>query len=431
MIEKIKEYLKKNVEQYEIYYEDSLTETCELNKGQIDGFTSGKIKGLGIRVYNNKRIGFSTTTDIQNFKKCCDEAISIAKLNEKDEHFVRFAKPGKYKEDNYYSKDVINLEAEDMKKYMEDAIKMINKNNLKLTSGRYYKSNDSIHILNSEGVDVVSTDTWNYAYFELLDEKTGVSHYGMEGSYDLLGYEKLKELITRLKAMNVRDTPKTEDMKLILHPEAIADLLDNFFVYNINAENVQNNRSLFINKLNKEIFSNKLTIIDDGTIEGYKASSRCDDEGTSRKRILLVDKGILKSYLYNSYTANKDNVKNTGHASRNYASIPGIGTTNILIEKGNKNFTEILKSVNKGIYVKRVLGLHTMNSLTGDFSVGISEGHIIKNGEIKHAVKDTMISGNVLELLKNIEEIEDKIHYGGDGYYVPNILFNKIKVIGK
>ncbi len=431
-MEEIKEYLKNKVEQYEIYYEDYLTEKCELNKGQVDVFTSGNVKGLGIRVYNNKKIGFSTTTDIKNYKKCCDDAISIAKLNEKDEHFVNFAKPGKYKEDKYYSKNIINLEPEDMKKYMEEAIKIIDQNKIKLTSGRFSKSVIKTHIINSESVDVVNTETWNYAYFELLDEKTGVSHFGMEhSSYGLLSYEKLNELIERIKFMSKRYTPKTGDMKLILHPEAVADLLDNFLMYNINAENVQNKRSLFIDKLDKEILSNKLTIIDDGTIEGYKFSSRCDDEGTPRKKVILVENGVLKSYLHNSYTANKDNVDNTGHASRNYANLPGIGTTNVIIEKGEKNFKEILKNVKKGIYVKRVLGLHTMNSLTGDFSVGILEGHIIENGKIKHAVKDTMISGNVLELLKNIEDIDDKIYYAGDGYYAPNILFNNIKVIGK
>jgi len=169
---------------------------------------------------------------------------------------------------------------------------------------------------------------------------------------------------------------------------------------------VQNKMSRWIGQLNQKVTSDSLTIEDNGLFPGGAGSSAFDREGISRKPLKIIDKGILSSYLYNSYSANKENRASTGHAVGGTRSIPGIGPSNILVNPGEKTQADLIKEIKKGLFVTR-LSVQP-NPFSGDFSGVVKGGFIIEDGELKRPVIETMIAGNIFSLLNQISGLSSE-----------------------
>ena len=428
MIDKIENYIKKKTDSYEIYYGELDSETFELNKNKLDSCIFGSIKGLGIRVFNEGRIGFSSSLNINNYKNVADAALKIAKLNNKDKNFKGFVKRAKYPNIKSFYNELADFDEQDIKRYINNAIKIFNNENINLSRGIYKKNLGKRTIINSEGVYAEDKFSYNAFDYNIIDNEKNALWDGDE-SKTIMNNNKQTENVKRIRLLKIKDTPKTGDVKFLLGPRALAQLL-NAFIFNVDGENVVNKKSIFKDKLNDKIFDKKITIIDSG-IGNYVNSRKCDDEGTPCKETKIVVNGILKNFLLDSYYGNIMKKKSTGNASRSYSSTPGISPNNIIFSKGKYDIKDIFSSINKGIFVNDLLGAHTMDSQTGLFSLGVTEGHIIEEGRIKYAVKDTMVSGNIFDLLRNVEKISNKIEHVGNGEYMPHMLFNKIKVIGR
>ncbi|KUK13276.1 MAG: Peptidase U62, modulator of DNA gyrase, partial [bacterium 42_11] len=231
-------------------------------------------------------------------------------------------------------------------------------------------------------------------FFEELD-LSEVSRKAIDRAVSLLGGKRVK----------------SQKIPIILAPEVTADFISLFSVL-LSAENVQKGKSLLCGRLGKKIASDKFTLIDDGTMEKGMGSAPFDAEGFPTKRKEVVVDGILETYLHNLYTASKDGVDTTGNAVRGYASIPSVGITNLFIMPGEKEPEEILKNVNKGLYILEVMGLHTVNLISGDFSLGVS-GIWIENGEFAFPVKGVTIAGNLLEFFNRLEEVGKDLTFFG------------------
>jgi PmbA protein len=154
-------------------------------------------------------------------------------------------------------------------------------------------------------------------------------------------------------------------------------------------------------------------VIDDGLLENGLGTSPCDDELVPTKKKAVIDKGSLVLFLYNTYTANKDNVESTGNGMRGgFKGIPGVGITNLYIEPGDKPIDELVASVDKGLLVTEVMGMHTANAISGDFSVG-EVGFWIEKGKKAYPVREITIAGNILDLMKHVDAVGNDIRFSG------------------
>lgn len=235
-----------------------------------------------------------------------------------------------------------------------------------------------------------------------FDFQFGGSHYFKDIEVESTAVRFAENVVKSL------GSKKCEPFKgtLILSPHAVVELILPTLVNSVNSNNVQKGRSSFAGKMEKEIACKELTIADDATwSEGLSASS-FDREGVPHKKLTIIDEGVLKSYLYNSYTAYRDEVKSTGHASGDEESSPGVGPTNIIFNEGKSNFKDMLSEVKKGILVTRFSG--NVNPVSGDFSGVVKGGHLISNGERVHPLRETLIAGNIFELLLDISSISKK-----------------------
>jgi PmbA protein len=204
---------------------------------------------------------------------------------------------------------------------------------------------------------------------------------------------------------------KIESFKgeMLLTPSAVTELILDVIAYSINSQTVQKEASKFKGQLGKTVSSDLLTLIDDATnVNGLGASS-FDREGMPHKSNLIIEKGILKKFLYNTYTANKDDTESTSNAGGSPKSPPIVSTTNVIIKAGKSRAENLISEMDKGIMINRFSG--NVNPVNGDFSGVVKGGQYIKKGNIEYAVKEVMVAGNVFDALNDLNGIskEQKI----------------------
>jgi TldD protein len=194
--------------------------------------------------------------------------------------------------------------------------------------------------------------------------------------------------------------------------------------HGLEADLVQQGLSIYSKKMGQEIASSLVTVIDDSTIQKKRGSFRFDDEGMPSQHTVLLEKGILKSYMYDKLTAIKDGVLSTGNGRRQsyqYRPIPRM--TNTFIAPGDTPPEKIINSVDYGLFVKK-MGGGQVNTITGDFVFDVQEGYLIKKGLVEEAVRGATLAGNGPEVLKSIDMVGSDLGFsigtcGKDSQGVP------------
>jgi PmbA protein len=203
---------------------------------------------------------------------------------------------------------------------------------------------------------------------------------------------------------------KTAQVPIVFDPMVATSILEHIFE-GINGDSVYRGASFLAGKLGQKIAGDQITVIDDGTIPGGFGTSPFDGEGIPTRRTVVIENGVLKSYLLNTYTAKKLGLETTANASRGLAGTPGIGPGNYFLQAGKKTPQEIISNIKEGLYVTEFLG-HGANLVTGDYSRGAS-GMWISGGELTFPVEEITVAGNLKDLFFNISEIGNDLEFRG------------------
>lgn len=197
---------------------------------------------------------------------------------------------------------------------------------------------------------------------------------------------------------------------VVLDPLVAGSVLDNIFDA-VSGDAVYRQSSFLAGKLGEKVAASNITVVDDGTIPGGFGTEPFDSEGVPTQRTAVIENGVLKSYLLNTYTARKLGLKTTGNASRGLAGNPSIGSGNFFLQKGERTPQQIIGNIKQGLYVTRFIGFG-VNMVTGDFSRGAS-GLWIENGELTYPVEEITVAGNLKDMLNNISEIGNDLEFRG------------------
>jgi PmbA protein len=203
---------------------------------------------------------------------------------------------------------------------------------------------------------------------------------------------------------------KTAQVPIVFDPLVATSILEHIFE-GVNGDSVYRGASFLAGKLGQKIAGENVNVIDDGTMPGGFGTSPFDGEGVPTRRTVVIESGVLKSYLLNTYTAKKLKLQTTGNASRGLAGTPGIGPGNYFLQPGNKTPKEIIAGVPNGLYVTEFLG-RGVNLVTGDYSRGAS-GLWISGGEFAYPVEEITVAGNLKNLFLNISEIGNDLEFRG------------------
>ena len=224
---------------------------------------------------------------------------------------------------------------------------------------------------------------------------------------------------------------ETKTYKVIFTQFALQDLLYYTLINAIKADSVEREQSPFKDKLGTKVGSEAVTIHDDGLLSGGLRTGIFDGEGVPHQKTPVIEKGILKNFLYDNYTANKQGRQSTGNASRaGYLSTPSIEATNFHILPGTKSAEDLLGEVDDGLLVSYLQGAHSSNPVSGEFSVVATPAWRIRKGKIEHATRGVMLAGNIFELLKNVRLVGNNERKMGQ-LFAPWLMVENVKVIGK
>lgn len=238
-----------------------------------------------------------------------------------------------------------------------------------------------------------------------------------------VGQTAARRALRRLKPVKV----PTQKVPVVFEPRVAGSLLDSVFDA-VHGMLIYRHESFLAGKLGEKVASENLTVIDDGTMPGLFGTSPFDDEGVPSRRTVVIERGVLKSYLMNTYAARKLGMKTTGNASRGLAGNAGIGHGNFYAVAGVQPPEAIVAGIANGFYVTELIGMG-VNIVTGDYSRGAA-GLWIRHGELTHAVSEVTIAGNLRDMLNDVEAVGSDLEFRGS-LASPTLKIGEMTVGGK
>src|SRR6201984_2766724 len=393
--------------------------------GQVETLKESGSKSIGVRVFFGQRAASTYSSDFSQtgLDRMVKSALELAKITPEDPfpEIPSADQLGQLQGDlNLYDEDVYSLAGADRINYARRAEKaaLDYDPRIKNSEGGSFDADTGRKVLaNSHGF--VGEYRRSYCSVAALpiaqDEKGGMQrdywfsvarNLGRLDPPEQVGRIAAERTIRRLGARKA----KTAHVPVILDPMVAASILEHIFE-GVNGDSVYRGASFLAGKLGQKIAGENVTVIDDGTMPGGFGTSPFDGEGIPTRRKLVIENGILKSYLLNTYTAKKLGLETTANASRGLAGTPGIGPGNYFLQPGTKTPKEIIGDVKEGLYVTEFLG-HGANLVTGDYSRGAS-GLWISGGELTYPVEEITVAGNLKEMFFHISEIANDLEFRG------------------
>jgi len=229
-----------------------------------------------------------------------------------------------------------------------------------------------------------------------------------------------------IRRLNPRKVP-TQKVPVIFEPRTARSLLGDLFDA-VNGSSIYKHASFLAGKLGEKIAADSVTIVDDATIPGLFGTSPFDDEGVASRRTVVVENGVLKNYLLNTYTALKLGLATTGNASRGITGNAGVGPGNFFLEAGKSSPEQILAAIPNGLYVTELIG-GGGNTVTGDFSSGAA-GLWIENGKVAYPVSEITIAGKMQQMLFDVAEIGSDLEFRSS-IAAPTIMIREMTISGQ
>ncbi len=439
----VKTALQKGAAEAEVFVYDGKATSVGIERGQITKSDRIIDRGIGVRVQLNKAIGFAYTNIVDNQTAVEDtilKALGAARASRPDEDWKGLPdrKPYPAAMEKTFDKKILQLHSEDLVNVasrMLDASTEADKRVFPIEggAGAAYGSNA---IANSNGISAFDQGTVvECSLAAIAKESNTVTpvcfEFNAERNYNInpewVGKEAAHLAVSALKTKRI----ETKNYKLIFTQFALQELLYYTLVNAVKADNVQRNQSAFKDKLGAKVGSEALTIYDDGLLAGGLRTGIFDAEGSPRQKTIIMDKGVLRNFLYDNYTAKKEGKESTGNASRaGYLSTPSVEATNFHILPGNKSPNGVLSEVDDGLIVYYLQGAHSSNPVSGEFSVVATPAWRIQKGKIEHATRGVMLAGNIFELLKNVSAVADNERKMGQ-LVAPWLMVENVRVIGK
>lgn len=430
---------EKGVSLAEVFMVDSEELTIQVARQRVENLKLAQETGLGLRVIVDNRLGYAFTSDLS--ERALDKVVEMALYNSRESISdpnweLPAPPPGGYHEMTLYDECIFETPIDEkirIAQEIEEAARSFDPR-VKITEKTAYQdSRYQICLLNSRGLQAAYRGSYCGGYAVVVgqdndDNQTGFSMEYVLRFQDLdpgkIGREAGERAIRMLGAKTI----PSARMPVVMDPYIVTSflgVLQNVF----SGEAVLKGKSFLKGKEGQQVANHLVTIIDDGTMPGKLGSSPFDGEGVPTSATTLVEEGKLKGFLHNSYTAKKLGLKSTGNAVRgSYKGTPEVGITNFYLKPGLVTPDEIIKDIRRGLYITDVMGMHTANPISGDFSLGAS-GLLIEDGEMTRPVRGVAIAGNLKDFLMDIDMVgNDLTFYVAKG--APTIRIRSMSISG-
>jgi len=408
----------------------------------IDATQGGNI-GIGCRCLKGRKIGFASASGLSksamNF--AIESALKISKaLPIEDERWNNFVQTSETGKNGNIDKSVLEIESEEI----------VNGANLIFKEAKNYDSRvlsiegmisvgySAFAVGNTEGLAKSSRTTYGNIQVEVVasenaKSKTGQSFIIGRGVPKFEGIG-ISGALKAVKLLDSKPLQKTAQMNVIFNNLAAAAFINAGLSNSVNGQSVIEGRSIFAEKIGEKVGVPFLTVYDDGQMSGDPNMVAIDDEGFPRKKTQIIHKGVLKNFIFDQYYSNIYSIENTGNAKRkgpqSYESFPKIFPNTLYVVPGNRNLEELASEIECGILVEdSLLGMHTADIVSGDFSFVSPNCYKVENGVITTPLEPISVAGNLYKAFNQIMDLGNETELTIYGK-IPSIAFKGFTISG-
>ena len=407
----------------EIFEEDTIDNSIVILNSKVENSVGGRSYGIGIRIFKGLKSVYAYTnnnslTSLLNVAQ--NAALALGQLKEEKTVVLN------YKETLDFNKIIhmpSSIEANKKIGVMKIAYNAAKDYHSEISqvSVSYTDKEQNVLIANSDGLYTEDKRVRTRLYINSIASLNGENQTGTEGPGRRMGFEMFKQVDPEYYGREASKSAYT-----MLHAKncpagKMMVAIDNGFGgvifheacgHSLEATSVAKGNSVFTGMIGKQIASTKVTAIDDGTMPNEWGSLNVDDEGTPTKKNILIENGILKSYLVDKLNGRRMGMESTGSGRRqSYKFAPTSRMTNTYIANGDSTSEEIISSISDGLYAKK-MGGGSVNPVTGEFNFAVSEGYLVKNGVIQEPVRGASLIGKGSDILMNIDMVGNNMEQG-------------------
>ncbi|MHA1943686.1 MAG: TldD/PmbA family protein [Candidatus Thorarchaeota archaeon] len=411
----------------------------DVELAQINSVNQQIADQIAIRVFIGKKMGnaFTNITTREAANEAIELALNAAKVTTDDEDWVSLPSPKEYPViEGLWHKEVVEQEPSVI---VNDTGELIAKasaaeEGLIVAGGSSGVTYGTAAYANSNGISHSEKATVSYIVVVAVAQTEAgmtpsVFSYDIQRDLNVDLDQTVSKIAEQIRLCKNVVKGKTGKHNVIFHPQAYSQLLNYTLMEGVKGDNVARGKSKIGDKIGDTIASELFSLVDDGLYAGGANTSIADHEGVPRQRTPIVENGVLRTFLWDTYWANKMGVQSTGNARRNMRQgLVEIGFTNLVVEPGTREIEEIISEIDHGYYIQSVQGAHSANPESGDFSVVGNPAILIRKGKLVGAINGLMVSGNAFDMMKNIVEIA-KTPHALVSWIGPEIICKDIDVI--
>lgn len=391
----------------------------QVQRGEVEKLSRAGSKGLGVRVILEGKLGYAYTSDFapESVRRTTAAALTLAEVSDADEYrALPEPRPIPEADLEIYDPAIANLSTEEKVDFalrMETAALQADPRVVMTNRATYLDGISTVYLVNSKGFAGSYDSTFAGAFLMAMaaDEQdravafgVGVSTKWAEMSAVQIGTEAGERAAKLLGGQPV----PTQEASIVYAPFAASGLLG-ALSQALTAEAMQRNRSFLQGKMGQDVASDVVTLLDNALLPGGMASRPFDAEGNPSSATKLIDEGVLQAVLYDAYTANRDGTDSTGNAGRmSHRHAPVLAASNFYLQPGQLSPEDVIAGVEKGLYVVNTMNTHSINPVSGDYSVS-AQGFWIENGKLGQAVNNVTIAIPLDQLLKNVTAVANDL----------------------
>lgn len=428
MIEKLLDTAKKAVDAAEVYEEKSEILEVLFEAGKLKSVERKTSAGIGLRVVDNGRIGFSSSTDPGKI----DELVAHAKASARFGKKVTFSFPQSAGCQDVETVDA-SIEAYTAEQAVEEGKKTVDMLRDRVPNGltdiSFTTEYTTSRILNTSGLDLSTESTgFSHGIVSVIIEGDSILWIGDGGQYGTLDIrtDSYVDKIAALAKHSEKIAPKTKGkLPVLFTAEEMPNLLSSIEI-GVDGLRLIKGDSPLIGREGEKVLG-AVTLSDNPLLPHAPGSRPFDDEGVPSNVTPLFTDGVFNNFLFDLDTAAKAGTVSTGSAARHMLSMPGISTSNLMMKGGTETYADLIAGMKEGIIVHGVLGGGQSNLVAGDFALNIMLGFLVRDGEIAGRLQNTMVSGNIYDAFPGISAMTADVKQVGPDF-VPDVLFSSLSV---
>jgi PmbA protein len=432
-VEDILAQAQKVAEEAEVFIVSSEETPVQFEANRLKRIQGNQSTSVALRLIKQGRIGYASTTDLGDTRRLVANAAETARFGIQ----AWFKLPAKtsYPRIKVFDPDTESISIEKMIGLGEELIAIVTKHTPDIIcEAMVSKEVVSLRLMNSSGGEAsYKKSVFSLSLWGNLIRGTDMLFVGESQSscHPIATPQEVAEVVLQqLELAKNRASAPSKPLPVIFTPRGVVSALIPPLMIAFNGKIVLQGASPIGNRLGEKVFDPKLSLWDDPTL-AYRPNSRpADDEGIPSQRTPLIEGGRVASFLYDLQTAALAGTKSTGNGNRN-GGLPTPSPTTLTIAPGKTGFDEMLGDIKEGLVIEQLMGAEQGNILGGDFSGNVLLGFKIENGKIVGRVKDTMVSGNVYKVLKEITAIGSKAEWVGGFVHTPHIYCPRLSVASK